>query len=189
MKFGESPNQQPNNTENNESKSENLASERNSLLDKLISRVLDYGTLGAREELGNVFSKTSKEIGPNGKLIVGLAKKAPILGGIINGWEGAAGVDLQTGERLSSKESLIRNMVGTAGAALDVAKIIKPGFTIEGKTLEVFGDIQKSTTESNPNSPSAKIVGAILSFLQNNKGDVANFEKQLEDYIQKKNNA
>lgn len=189
MKFRESPNQHPNNPENNESKAEKLASERNGLLDKVFARILDYSTLGTRDQLGNVFSDASKEMGPNGKLIVGLAKKAPILGGLINGWEGTAGVDLQTGERLSSKESLIRNMVGTAGVALDVAKIIKPGFTIEGKTLEIFGDIQKSITESNPNSPSAKIGGAILSFLQNNKGDVANFEKQLEDYIQKKNNA
>jgi hypothetical protein len=189
MKFRESPNQQPNNPENNESKAEKLASERNGLLDKVFARILDYSTLGTRDQLGNVFYNTSKEMGPNGKLIVGLAKKAPILGGIINGWEGAAGVDLQTGERLSSKESLIRNMVGTAGAALDVARIIKPGFTIEGKTLEIFRNMQKSNTEKNPDNPSSKAVGAIYNFLQDNKDEVSKFEKQLEEYIRKKNNA
>lgn len=193
MRSPESPNPQGaegfKTSENKEQEAERLASERSGLLDRVLDRALDYGTFGTRDQLRDVFSQTHKEMGPNGKLILGLAKKAPILGHVIQSWEGAAGVDLSTGQKLSSKESLVRNMVATAGAALDVARMIKPGFKIAGKTLEVLGKMTEDSKEKDPESPTSKVLGSIHEFLEANKDDIKQFEEQLEKTIDKQRNA
>jgi hypothetical protein len=164
-------------------KAERLTEERNGLFSEVIDRALNYGTYGTRDKLRETFQGAHEEMGETGRTIVNLAKRAPVLGHYINTWEGAAGVDLETGRELSSKESLVRNVVGTIGAALDVARMVKPGFTISGKTFEYVGQWADDSKKTDPDSVSSRALGAVRDFLDANKEVVQEFEEQLERSI------